>query len=181
MEDIFKLFEELIVDSITYIKKNFNEELEILKRKIEVPEVPFKIFKRTELEEKYGKNWELTISKSLKNPVWVTNIPREFYDYEDEKTGEWRNFDLILPEGYGEVISGAEREYEYEKIIKKMERDGINKNDYKTFLSFAKEGKLKPSTGAGLGVERFISYICGVKHVAEVQPFPRIPGFVSDL
>jgi asparaginyl-tRNA synthetase len=181
MEDIFKLFEELIVDSITYIKKNFSEELEILKRKIEVPEVPFKIFKRTELEEKYGKNWELTISKSLKNPVWVTNIPREFYDYEDEKTGEWRNFDLILPEGYGEVISGAEREYEYEKIIKKMERDGINKNDYKTFLSFAKEGKLKPSTGAGLGVERFISYICGVKHVAEVQPFPRIPGFVSDL
>ena len=181
MEDIFKLFEELIVDSIAYIKKNFNEELEILKRKIEIPGVPFKIFKKAELEEKYGKNWELIISKSLKNPVWVTNIPREFYDYEDEETGEWRNFDLILPEGYGEVISGAEREYEYEKIIKKMERDGINKNDYKTFLSFAKEGKLKPSTGAGLGVERFISYICGVKHVAEVQPFPRIPGFVSDL
>ncbi|MBS7657860.1 MAG: asparagine synthetase A [Candidatus Bathyarchaeia archaeon] len=181
MNDIFKLFEELIVDSIIYVKKNFSDELKILKRDIEIPETPFKTFKRRELEKNYGEKWELTISKTLKNPVWVTDIPREFYDYEDEEKNEWRNFDLILPEGYGEVISGAEREYEYKKIVKKIERDGLNKNDYKIFLSFAKEGKLKPSTGAGLGVERFVSYVCGVKHVAEVQPFPRIPGIVPEL
>jgi asparaginyl-tRNA synthetase len=181
MEDIFKLFEELTTKSIIYVKENFNEELETLKRKIETLDTPFKVFKRVELEEKYGEKWESTISKVLKNPIWVTDIPREFYDYEDEETGEWRNFDLILPEGYGEVISGAEREYEYEKIIKKIERDGLNKNDYKTLLNFAKEGKLKPSTGAGLGIERFVSYVCGVKHVAEVQPFPRIPGIVPEL
>lgn len=181
MEDIFKLFEELIKASIIYVKENFNEELEILKREIKTPETPFKIFNRIKLEEKYGENWESLISTILKNPIWVTNIPREFYDYEDEETGEWRNFDLILPEGYGEVISGAEREYEYEKLIKKIERDGLNKNDYKILLSFAKEGKLKPSTGAGLGIERFLSYVCGVKHIAEVQPFPRIPGLVPEL
>ena len=95
----------------------------------------------------------------------MTDIPREFYDYQDEATGAWLNYDLFLPEGYGEVISGAEREYEYGKIVKKLERDG----------------ELKPSAGAGLGLERFVAYLCGIKHVAEVQPFPRIPGIVSPL
>jgi asparaginyl-tRNA synthetase len=48
-------------------------------------------------------------------------------------------------------------------------------------LRLAKDGILKPSAGAGLGIERFLSYICGVKHVAEVQPFPRVPGEVPEL
>jgi len=101
----------------------------------------------------------------LRNPIWVT----------------WRNFDLVLPEGYGEVISGAEREYEYMKILKKLERDGLRKEKYEPLLRLAKDGRLKPSAGAGLGIERFVGYACGVKHVAEVQPFPRVPGMVPEL
>ena len=111
----------------------------------------------------------------------MTDIPREFYDFEDEESGEWRNFDLILPEGYGEVISGAEREFEYEKIASKLERDGLQKDQFQLLLTLAKEGRLKPSVGAGLGIERFIGYICGTKHVADVQVFPRIPGIVTEL
>jgi asparaginyl-tRNA synthetase len=111
----------------------------------------------------------------------VTDLPREFYDYEDEKTGMWRNFDLILPGGYGELISGAEREYEYTKIVKKIEKDGLNKGDYEILLRLANDGRLKPSAGAGLGVERFVGYLARVKNVAEVQPFPRVPGVVPEL
>ena len=92
-----------------------------------------------------------------------------------------RNFDLILPESYGEVISGAEREYEYTKIKSKLERDGLQKDQFQLLLTLAKEGRLKPSVGAGLGIERFIRYVCGTKHVAEVQVFPRIPGIVTEL
>ena len=114
-------------------------------------------------------------------PFWVTDIPREFYDYEDMQTGSWHNYDLFLPEGFGEVISGAEREYEHAKILKKLERDGVKKDDFKFLIDLAKDGKLKPSAGAGLGLERFIAYLCGVNHVAEVQPFPRIPGMVPAL
>ncbi|MEM2017536.1 MAG: amino acid--tRNA ligase-related protein, partial [Nitrososphaerota archaeon] len=121
------------------------------------------------------------ISKTSEDPVWVTDIPREFYDYQDFETGEWRNYDLILPEGYGEVLSGAEREYEYEKLLKKITRDGLRKEDYRIILDLAEKKLLKPSAGAGIGVERFIRYICGLKHVGEVQPFPRIPGIVPDL
>jgi asparaginyl-tRNA synthetase len=65
--------------------------------------------------------------------------------------------------------------------MKKLERDGVKKDDYSFLLSLAKEGRLKPSAGAGLGIERFIAYLCGVKHVAEVQPFPRVPGLVPPL
>lgn len=181
MHDIFRIYEELITESIKYVKESLSHELEILGRELRIPQAPFKVYKRIELEEKYGSSWQDEISKIIKDPVWVTGIPREFYDYEDPETGEWRNYDLILPEGYGEVISGAEREYEYEKLVMKLERDGLEKSSYKILLDLAREGLLKPSAGAGLGIERFIAYIVGARHVAEVQPFPRIPGIVPEV
>jgi len=182
MEDIFRIYEDLIARSIKVVKERLEDELRLLGRDgIEVPETPFKVFKRREVEERYGADWELKLSRDLRNPAWVIDIPREFYDYEDEEAGEWRNFDLILPEGYGEVISGGEREYEYEKMLRKIERDGLRRESYEFILNLAKRGLLKPSAGAGLGVERFVGYVCGVRHVAEVQPFPRIPGIVSEL
>ena len=181
MEDIFKLFEETLHDAIRYVNEGFKDELKTLRREITVPEAPFKVYRRGELEKEYGKEWETVVPEKLKNPIWVTDIPREFYDFEDEVDGSWRNFDLFLPDGYGEVISGAEREYEFEKIIRKIRRDGLKTDDFKILLKYAQEGKLKPSCGAGIGVERFVSYICGVEHVAEVQPFPRIPGIVPEL
>ena len=181
MGDVFRVFEDLIKSSIAEVKKKLRDSLEMLRRDLRVPETPFKVYNRKKLEEEYGKSWEKAISEESINPVWVTDIPREFYDYEDETTAEWRNFDLFLPRGYGEVISGAEREYEYTKLLRKIERDGLNRDDYGLLLRLAKDGRLKPSAGAGLGIERFISYMCGTDHVAEVQPFPRIPGAVPDL
>ena len=180
-EDIFRLFEEIVVESVSYVKEHFEEDLKILGRKIDPPKIPFETCRRRDLEKTFGKDWEKPVSKDIENPVWVTDMPREFYDFEDEASGEWRNYDLLLPEGYGEVISGAEREYEHRKLIRKMERDGIKKEEYKVLLELAAQGKLKPSAGAGLGIERFIAYVCGVKHVAETQPFPRIPGIVPEL
>jgi asparaginyl-tRNA synthetase len=146
-----------------------------------VPETPFEVRSRRELEDRYGNRWEKIASEKASNPFWLTDIPREFYDYQDEATGAWRNYDLFLPEGYGEVISGAEREYEYSKIIRKLDRDGVKKEDYSFLLQLAKDGKLKPSAGAGLGLERFVAYLCGLSHVGEVQPFPRIPGIVPPI
>jgi asparaginyl-tRNA synthetase len=181
MQDIFRICEELIIESIKYVGKHLSRELEILGKELRVPRAPFKVYKRSDLEEKYGASWQDEVSKMIEDPVWVTGIPREFYDYEDSETGEWRNYDLILPEGYGEVISGAEREYEYEKLARKLERDGLDKSSYKILLDLAREGLLKPSAGAGLGIERFIAYVTGARHVAEIQPFPRIPGIVPEI
>ncbi len=72
-------------------------------------------------------------------------------------------------------------EWEYGKIAGKMERDGVNTEKFSLLLKMAKEGRLKPSAGAGIGVERLMTWVTGVKHIGEVQAFPKIPGVVYEL
>jgi asparaginyl-tRNA synthetase len=147
---------------------------------VDVPKTPFRVYDRRELELDYGSDWEIGIASATKEPVWITNIPREFYDYEDFDTGKWDNYDLFMPQ-YGEVLSGARREWEYTKILCKIERDKVNKQNYALLLKLAKEGRIKPSAGAGIGMERLVSWLTGVKHIGETQPFPRVPGVVHEL
>jgi len=178
MGDVFRIYEDLVKSAIRAVE---DEVSKLRKTKLRIPTTPFKVHSRKDLEQKYGKDWEQLAPEKESDPFWLTDIPREFYDFQDEVTGAWRNYDLFMPEGYGEVLSGAEREFEYSKIVKKIERDGVKKDDYAFLLNLAKDGKLKPCAGAGLGIERFIAYLCGVDHVADVQPFPRIPGMVPPL
>ncbi len=180
--DIFRLVEETVCTLVTSLKKDLKTELTTLCRcdELKVPKKPFKIYERRALEAKYGADWEAGVAAEIDEPVWVTNIPREFYDYEDFKTGKWDNYDLFLPK-YGEVLSGAKREWEYKKILAKIERDQIKKENYALVLKLAKEGKLRPTAGGGIGIERLVAWITGAKHIGETQPFPRVPGIVNEL
>ena len=180
-KDIFTIVEKALVTLLTSIKKDMKTELEALRcEPLKVPKAPFKIIDKADLEAKYGAEWEACLSKEITDPVWVTNIPREFYDFEDFKTGKWDNYDLFLPK-FGEVLSGAKREWEYSKISKKIERDDVKKENYAVLLRLAKEGRIKPTAGAGIGMERLVGWVTGVQHIAETQPFPRIPGTVNEL
>jgi asparaginyl-tRNA synthetase len=181
-KEIFALVEDALCSLIIGLKKDMKSELTALCRceELKTPKRPFKVYERTELEAKYGTDWEAGIAAEIDDPVWVTNIPREFYDYEDFGTGKWDNYDLFLPK-YGEVLSGAKREWEYKKILGKIERDGIRKENYALILKLAKEGKLKPTAGGGIGMERLVAWIAGAKHIGETQPFPRVPGTVNEL
>lgn len=146
-----------------------------LERKVPRVRPPFKRFTLEEIKEEFGDEDEA--SKAMDEPFWVIDIEREFYDREDpDRPGHFRNYDLYLPEGYGEVSSGGEREWEYEVILRKMKRAGISLDAFRPYLEVAKAGLLRPSAGAGIGIERLIRYMVGAKHIAEVQPFPRIPG-----
>jgi asparaginyl-tRNA synthetase len=180
-KDIFALVEKALVTLVTSVKKDLKPELVALRcEPLKVPKAPFKIMDKGDLEAKYGAEWEARLSASIEDPVWVTNIPREFYDFEDFKTGKWDNYDLFLPK-FGEVLSGAKREWEYSKISKKIERDDVKKENYVILLKLAKEGRIKPSAGAGIGMERLVGWVTGVQHIAETQPFPRVPGTVNEL
>lgn len=181
-EDMRSLVEEVVCGLIDSVKNQMKEELRYLGRNdsLRIPESPFRVYDRDALEERYGKDWENKVISETDNPVWITNIPREFYDFEDFEEGRWDNYDLILP-NYGEVLSGARREWEYGKIVKKMRRDGVRKENYRVLLKLAREGKLKPSAGAGIGVERLVSWMVGAKHVGETQLFPKVPGMIFDL
>jgi asparaginyl-tRNA synthetase len=176
-DEIRSFVEKVICGLVEEMRERRREELNALGRSPRIPETPFAVYDREELEEKYGKEWEERLVSEITHPVWVTNIPREFYDFQD---GKWDNYDLILPQ-YGEVLSGGRREWEYERIVRKMERDGVRKENYTPLLKLAEEGKLKPSAGAGIGVERLVGWVAGVQHVGEVQLFPKIPGVVYDL
>jgi len=182
-KDVFVLVENAICTLVKDLKRDMKGELTTLCRcdSLKAPKAPFKIYDRVELEAKYGADgWEAGISEEISEPVWVTNIPREFYDFEDFKTGKWDNYDLFLPQ-FGEVLSGAKREFAYKKILKKIERDQVKKENYALVLKMAKEDRLKPTAGGGIGMERLVGWIAGVKHIAECQPFPRVPGTVNEL
>ncbi len=114
------------------------------------------------------------LTQEEERPFFVVNIPREFYDYYDEETGEWHNYDLYVP-GYGEVASGGEREWEYEKITRKILKGGLKVENFVPYLRMVKNGEIMPSAGAGLGIERLVTFFSGLADIAEAQVFPRIP------
>ncbi len=177
MEQIMSLVEDLVIETIKTVKTDRKEELELFERDLRVPKKPFKVYTTHEIRERYGDDWELPASREHKEPFWVIDHDREFYDREDpERPGHFRNYDLIYPEGFGEGLSGGEREWEYERILRRIKGDGLSPDSYKDFLEIAKRGLLKPSAGAGLGVERFLRFLVGAKHIKDVQVFPRVPG-----
>jgi asparaginyl-tRNA synthetase len=180
--DIRCFVEEAVCRLIDSLRENVSEELRYLgsNDRLRKPKIPFELYDKAELEKEYGVTWEKRLLGENDYPFWVTNIPREFYDFEDFQSGKWDNYDLLLPH-YGEVLSGARREFESYKIVRKMERDGVRKENYSLLLKLAKERRLKPSAGAGIGIERLVSWIAGAKHIGETQLFPKIPGVVYDL
>lgn len=181
-DDVRKLVEETIVGLFGDLKRKRRKELALLRgnRPLETPKRPFKVYDREVLVEKFGEKWESELPRSISGPTWVTNIPREFYDFEDPVTGRWDNFDLIVPK-YGEILSGARREWQHSRLVDKMKRDGVRLENYELLLGLAKGGRLMPCAGAGIGVERLVGWIVGTKHIGEVQPFPKIPGVVYEL
>ncbi len=142
--------------------------------------VPFEVHDRRDLAARYGQDWERNLPQQISYPVWVRNIPREFYDFEDPNTEIWDNYDLFVPD-YGEILSGARREWEYNRIAAKMKRDGVDQKNFSLFLRLAREGRIRPSAGAGIGIERVVAWVVGARHIGEVQPFPKVPGVVYDL
>ncbi|GAA4310990.1 asparagine synthetase A [Nibribacter koreensis] len=135
-----------------------------------------KVYRTEELEAQHGPDFELIKSKEASAPFWLLNHRREFYDKEDlSRPGTFLNYDLIWPEGFGEGLSGAEREHEYHQILKRMEETGTDQEVFKNYLEVAKEG-LPVTAGAGFGVERMARYICRVPDINDVTPFSRRPG-----
>lgn len=177
MEDVMRFSERLLAQAFSDVKKRHGDELALFGRDLRIPSTPFRTYDLKELEKEYGPDWERILSASSKEPVWVTNHEREFYDAEDpDKPGTFRNYDIIYPEGFGEGLSGGEREWEHGRILYRMEKKGMDAAPYRAYIEAAHMGKLVPSAGAGFGIERMLRYICGVQHIEEVSPFAKVPG-----
>lgn len=122
---------------------------------------------------------EAMLSRKTSKPFFISDYPkgsRGFYDREShERPGLLRNFDLIAPEGYGELCSGSEREHEYATIVARIRETGENPAKYGWYLTMLREG-IPASAGFGLGLERFTRYIAGLDSVWQASAYPKVPG-----
>ncbi len=148
----------------------YDEALVLLKEKCGM-EIPWGKDLRTIEEDE--------LSKLFDTPIAVTNYPKEVKAfYMKEAPGESEHgevvhgVDFIAPEGYGEIIGGSERESDLKEIERKLEADGEDVSQYEFYLDTRKYGSV-PHGGFGFGVERVISWICGLDTIKDAIPFPR--------
>ncbi len=170
------------------------EELDILERdtekllsKIEKPfarisyDDAVKLLTEKESSIKWGEDIggadETTISEHFGAPVFVFDYPRTakaFYmKAHPERPELVRCSDLIAPEGYGEIIGGSQREENIEKLLERIREEKLPEEAYNWYLDLRKYGSV-PHSGFGLGIERTVAWICGIAHVREAIPFPRM-------
>jgi len=125
---------------------------------------------------------EAILSRKFANPLFVTDYPkgsRGFYDRENRtRPGVLHNFDLLAPEGYGELCSGSERENDYATIVSRMRETGENPAKYGWYLQLLRDG-IPASAGFGVGLERLTRYIAGLDAVWQASAYPKVPGVVA--
>ncbi len=188
-----KIQENLISFVVENVLGKRNQELEILERNIKpllnvkppFPRITYieasELLRKSGQAVKYGADFggdeETLISKGFDRPVFITNYPgkiKAFYMKPDPGNPDLvLNNDLIAPEGYGEIIGGSERIDDYETLERKLAEFNLPKKDYEWYLDLRRYGAF-PHSGFGLGLERLVGWICGLDHVREAIPFPRL-------
>ncbi|PIZ73025.1 asparagine--tRNA ligase [Candidatus Peregrinibacteria bacterium CG_4_10_14_0_2_um_filter_43_11] len=127
--------------------------------------------------EDLGNDDEGLLTQDSNVPVFVHKWPRAikpFYMKVDPENPELvLNDDLIGTEGAGELIGGSQREDDYETLKTAIDKEGLNGPEYQWYLDLRKYGSV-PHSGFGLGLERTVGWICGVQHIRETIPFPRM-------
>jgi asparaginyl-tRNA synthetase len=136
-----------------------------------------------ELENKFewggdfGAPDETYLSGQFGSPVFVHHFPAEikgFYFERDKDRPELAlGVDLLAPEGYGEIIGGGERAMDLEFLEKQIEAHGLPRESFEWYLDLRRFGTV-PHSGFGMGIERTTAWMCGIEHVRETIPFPRM-------
>ena len=124
-----------------------------------------------------GADDETVLTEGRVKPLFVYDYPREakaFYmkeNPEDPRTVKCN--DLLAPEGYGEIIGGSQREDDYDRLLARIREEGLPEEAYGWYLDLRRYGTF-PHSGFGLGLERTVSWICGLPHLRESIAFPRM-------
>ncbi|MCS5615933.1 MAG: asparagine--tRNA ligase [Candidatus Marinimicrobia bacterium] len=187
--NLAELFVEYIVQSCL---KYCQTELKTLERdisKLENVKVPFpritydeaaKILEDQGSEFTYGSDFggtdETIISDQYDKPVMVHRWPakiKAFYMKRDDKNDDLAlGLDMLAPEGYGEIIGGGQREDDLAILENRIKEHDLDMKDFGWYLDLRKYGSV-PHSGFGLGIERTVAWITGIKHIRETIPFPR--------
>ena len=125
----------------------------------------------------FGAPHEAVISERYDRPVFVHHYPtaaRVFYmQPTPERPEVCENTDLLAPEGYGEIIGGSERIYDLALLEKRMAEQHLTPENYRWYVDLRRYGSV-PHSGFGLGLSRFLMWLCGLPHIREAEPYPRL-------
>ncbi len=127
----------------------------------------------------FGAPHETYVAEQFDKPVFVHHYPTQvkaFYmAQEPDRPETCRSADLLAPEGYGEIIGGGERSGDLAYLEKQIECHDLPREAYEWYLDLRRYGSV-PHSGFGLGIERTVMWICGLDHIRETIPFPRLLG-----
>lgn len=192
-EENMKIQEGLIVRIVQDVLEKNLSELSILGRDIEALkkiQAPFIRMTHKEAVAKLrtlgsdigdmddlGADDETLLTKEFDRPIFIEKYPavvKAFYMKRDPEDPEFAlNNDLLAPEGYGEIIGGSQREDDYDLLLERIKEHDLSLRDLDWYLDLRKYGSV-PHSGFGYGLERIVTWVCGIHHVRETIPFPRM-------
>jgi asparaginyl-tRNA synthetase len=193
LEDMMQLGEALVCAIAQSVAKNRRRELGVLQRDPEklakitppFPRITYEeaigVLQKAGNQAKFGDDFggdeETIISRNFEKPVMIHHYPsamKAFYMAEDSARPELAlNFDMIAPEGYGEIIGGGERQSNYDALVRRIRENNLPEEAFQWYLDLRRYGSV-PHAGFGLGLERTVAWLCGTEHIREVIPFPRM-------
>lgn len=188
--DLAEDFLEYIVQSVLKDKAAELKTLERNTAKLESVRKPFPrisydeavaILKKKGVDFEWGNDFggtdETLISEEFDRPVMVHRYPsavKAFYMKRDPENPKVAlAVDVLAPEGYGEVIGGSQREDDMDLLLKRIDEHQLPREAFEWYLDLRRFGSV-PHAGFGLGIERTVSWICGLEHIRETVPFPRM-------
>ncbi len=192
LNDVINISEDFVIYIVQRVLEKKSNELKMLGRDLSKLEMIKKPFYRITYDEAldiingnggkmewgddFGAEEDTILSKNFDKPVFIHHFPKKikpFYmEIDQENPDLVLGVDMYAPEGYGELIGGSQRIYDYERLLKEAKKSNLNEDDYKWYIDLRRWGSC-PHGGFGLGLERTIAWITGVEHIRTTIPFPR--------
>jgi asparaginyl-tRNA synthetase len=192
-DENMKIQEELIVRIVKDVLEKNSSELKVLERDIEPLKkvlAPFVRLTHVQAIEKLrglgsdigdradlGADDETLLTQQFDRPIFIEKYPAEvkaFYMKRDPNAPNLvLNNDLLAPEGYGEIIGGSQREDDLDTLLQRMKEHNLPLEPFEWYVDLRRFGSV-PHSGFGFGLERIVGWICGLHHVRETIPFPRM-------
>jgi asparaginyl-tRNA synthetase len=194
LEGDMRLAEDFISFIVGRVLESRREELKIIERDttmLEKVQAPFprityaeaiKILQENghpeaKVGDDFGGDEETVISGKFDRPVIVHRYPMElkafYFKHDPERQDLALNMDVLAPEGYGEIVGGGQREDDLSKLEAAIDHHKLPREAFEWYLDVRRYGSF-PHAGFGLGIERTVAWICGLPHVRETIPFPRM-------
>ena len=193
LDDTIELAEQLVVSVVERVLDKRAHELKVLERdtsrlervKTPFPRISYDEAVRTLHDKGVAFEWgndlggtdETVLSEQFDRPVAVHRYPtavKAFYMKPDPERPELALcVDVLAPEGYGEIIGGSQRIDDLDLLLQRIKEHGLPQEAFEWYLDVRRYGSV-PHSGFGMGIERVVSWICGLDHLREAIPYPRM-------